>query len=427
MTRTATLRPTGEARITMYDVGFGDCFLLTVPYRGERARQVLIDCGSHQASTAHLTRVAEQVRADCGGKLDAIVVTHRHKDHLSAFGKEAPAKVFAGLAPDLAVQPWTEDPQADAQAEGPKKSGAPHLSVGAHLLGLAQAQEFAAELVTRLKSGSPQLHGASGRVQADLAAIAELSIANKQAITWLASVPKDREYLFAGAVAEKLGALLPGVGVRVLGPPTLRQTQDIRHEARSGGVEFWKLQQALAAAAGREAPTTDEGSPLFPAAPTVDPALASPQDRGAIERLHRVQLDNVQWIVRSLDEALNNTSLILLFTVGRHRLLFAGDAQVENWAYALSREDLVEGLQETSVYKVGHHGSGNATPRTMWGRLHDKRPARATLQSLLSTEGGAYPGVPAKSLLTALAKQSEVHSTVSLRTEGKLSETLVLK
>ena len=36
-------------------------------------------------------------------------------------------------------------------------------------------------------------------------------------------------------------------------------------------------------------------------------------------------------IVRILDDALNNTSVILLFEVGGKRLLFPGDAQIENW------------------------------------------------------------------------------------------------
>ena len=63
----------------------------------------------------------------------------------------------------------------------------------------------------------------------------------------------------------------------------------------------------------------------------------------------------------SVDDALNSTSLILLFTVGDTKLLFPGDAQIENWQYALKLSDrseqIVKKLETVDVYKVGHHGS----------------------------------------------------------------------
>ena len=39
--------------------------------------------------------------------------------------------------------------------------------------------------------------------------------------------------------------------------------------------------------------------------------------------------------MRTLDDQMNNTSLILLFEVFGKKLLFPGDAQIENWSYAL--------------------------------------------------------------------------------------------
>lgn len=421
--------PTGEARITMYDVGFGDCFLLTLPYTGGPAKQVLIDCGAHQADEDHMLQVAQKVAEDCGGKLDAIVATHRHKDHISAFGMDGPAEVFAGLTPDLVVQPWTEDPQAEETAEGPVADGAMHLSVAEHLGGLAEAQEFAAALVARLEQTGQPLLAASEDVQRNLATIASLNIRNKAAISWLASESRDREYVYAGCQAQKLSALLPGVSVRVLGPPTLRQTQQIRHEATSGGAEFWKLQKAVVQDMHYGAAGGDAEGRLFPHAATLDPAQATPQDRWTIDRLKRVQADNVQWIVRSLDDALNNTSVILLFEVGQHRLLFAGDAQVENWSYALSQEELLRGLETTTLYKVGHHGSGNATPKTLWNLLAGTpRPdGTGPLLSVLSTEENVYNNVPRTSLMAALAKESDLHSSVEMRKQGRPSETYTLK
>ena len=65
---------------------------------------------------------------------------------------------------------------------------------------------------------------------------------------------------------------------------------------------------------------------------------------------------------------MNNTSVILLFEVGA-RPLFPGDAQVENWSYALEDAPDHEAtralLADVDLYKVGHHGSLNATPKKL--------------------------------------------------------------
>ena len=73
-----------------------------------------------------------------------------------------------------------------------------------------------------------------------------------------------------------------------------------------------------------------------------------------------------------LDNKTNNTSLVLAFElIDTHRVfLFAADAQVGNWLswektnWKLKTGDVVTGpdlLARTVYYKVGHHGSQNAT------------------------------------------------------------------
>ena len=110
-------------------------------------------------------------------------------------------------------------------------------------------------------------------------------------------------------------------------------------------------------------------------------------------------------MVRILDDVLNNTSLILLFKVGSQKLLFPGDAQWENWSYALKQPGIKELLEGATLYKVGHHGSRNATPKSLWKLIDGPR-----LQSVMSTKperhGHAkdHTEVPRTSLVEELKK-----------------------
>lgn len=90
----------------------------------------------------------------------------------------------------------------------------------------------------------------------------------------------------------------------------------------------------------------------------------------------RIETDwllSAQQLVEELDSITNNTSLVLAFeltdTTPHKVLLFVGDAQVGNWMSWQHLDDSGPGekididdlLTRTVFYKVGHHGSRNAT------------------------------------------------------------------
>src|SRR5713101_4074434 len=107
--------------IRMYNVGFGDCFLLTFHY-ATKLRYMLIDYGSTAAPKGvrggYMAEVAKDIKSRCNGKLDVLVETHRHRDHISGFTTNgvATGKIIASLEPDYVIQPWTEDPDAKPDA-----------------------------------------------------------------------------------------------------------------------------------------------------------------------------------------------------------------------------------------------------------------------------------------------------------------------
>ena len=137
--------------------------------------------------------------------------------------------------------------------------------------------------------------------------------------------------------------------------------------------------------------------------------------------------EEVLAIVRSLDKVLNNTSLILLFEIGDTRLLFPGDAQLENWMFALRECDEAEKIRErlagAEFYKVGHHGSLNATPKTLWNGFSHRsaKPAPDRLATMVSTLSGkhgcekTHTEVPRKTLIDELERMSDLHNTQDLK------------
>jgi hypothetical protein len=99
-----------QVRVRMYRVGFGDCFLLTFPRLGTPFH-MLIDCGvlaGAKDAVARMTAAARDIRAATAGRIDVLVVTHRHRDHLSGFTQAR--RVFEKIHIAQLWLGWTEDP-----------------------------------------------------------------------------------------------------------------------------------------------------------------------------------------------------------------------------------------------------------------------------------------------------------------------------
>lgn len=412
-----TEKPTGVA-VRAYQVGFGDCFLLSFSY-ASGDRHVLIDFGSmalpEGAAKGHMLQVANAIKRDCGGDLAVIVATHRHADHISGFATNAkgtaPGNVIASCQPKLVVQPWTENPKAPVDAVEAKAAAAFAATLD-NMHTVARAARDTARALRR---------AASPKVLDELAYLGRDNIKNKSAVENLMTMAQNR-YVKSGSRLPT-AKLLPGVTVHVLGPPSLKQSDAIRVQRREEADEFWHLQALSGTQHGAN------GASLFPDLVTRTPVCA----RWFRDRLRALRADAMLSIVRILDKQMNNTSLILLFEVNGKLLLFPGDAQIENWQYALAQEKWQRKLRDVSMYKVGHHGSLNATPKSLWKQFGRKGAAnqKGRLQSLLSTLEGVHgheesgTEVPRSKLVKALRRETDLTSTQSYE-PTELRRTFVL-
>jgi hypothetical protein len=421
-----------KLEIRAFNVGFGDCFLLTWLYPRDVQKHVLIDFGSTSppADDPDLMKVAQQIDEACGGVLHAVVATHRHKDHISGFRPNkkgnAPGNIIrkcADAGKALIVQPWTEDPKAATGFKGGKKkkkatNKSLYLEQLEHMHAFAAAVEretrklaemdmdtvvgepmHRAETIgTEREPGDDEVEEkrrdtvatdiagttASKSLVSKLAFIGEDNTKNVEAVKNLMEMGSKRKYVSFGDKSG-LEAVLPGVKVHVLGPPTIDQYDAVQKQRSSDPDEFWQLRRTLwesrrsfwkMQAANAERTVRKALRPLFDRKHVASSIPRS--SRWFVRRLRGARAKQLLELVLVMDEAMNNTSVILLFEVGGKKLLFPGDAQIENWEYALEnpdekeRERIRKLLAEVDLYKVGHHGSRNATPKTLWNLFKKK-------------------------------------------------------
>jgi beta-lactamase superfamily II metal-dependent hydrolase len=420
------MKQPSDVTVRLYNVGFGDCILLTFDYPESRTRpqrHMLIDCGSTKAANGvALLDVVNDIQARVD-QLDVLVVTHRHADHLSAFGAQATGSILEKLQPKVVLRPWVDDPTTAGNADEP------HL---AFVRSLQLAQNFANQLEAAIMTARAESRGRTP----DLLAAAAGQGSNAAAKTRIDRISSagDAHYVSASLRPLKLRQL-PGVTLNILGPPTYKQLPTDRREATNYKDQYWLrqvsfLQDALSIAGL----TSKQAKIAARAALDADDAddIIGPQ-RWLIARMQERHEQSLSRIVEGIDKALNNTSIILLVQAGTRKLLLPGDAQGENWSWALEyapepqRRAWKKLLSNIDLYKVGHHGSRNATPKALYELWVNQQ---RSLVSVMSTLPGKFPGtpgsgteVPRKTLIAALHKVGQLERTDSLRKRVSLAVT----
>ena len=376
-------RPPGmrSVRVRMYRHGLGDCFLVTFTSAGSPVH-VLIDCGvlkGTENSQAQMTLVAENIRETTNGRVDLLVVTHEHWDHVSGFLQAE--SVFANVSVGEVWLAWTENPSDELANELRKRKAKAAKAVAA----AAERLEVSGQESLRMTGkGLAALLDFGG----DLGADARATTAG--ALDWAKAKPQvPPRYLNPGDLTEVPD--VDDVRVYVLGPPHDRRLIK-RSDPSTKHSEVYELAGDLSSDLGFLAATDAlDDARSVPDKQPFDESFRLSDSEGARDPFfkERYSAPGDDWrtieddwlgvagrVALQLDSDTNNTSLVLAFELpDRSVLLFPGDAQVGNW---LSWEPLEwtvresgakrvvtsrELLARTVLYKVGHHGSHNATLR----------------------------------------------------------------
>ena len=220
--------------IRTYQVGFGDCFLVSFSYGPKSEKHILVDFGStgfpKRVPKSRMMDIAHDIKKRTNGKLHAVVATHRHRDHISGFATakgKGTGDVIRSLKPALVVQPWTEDPKLGPKATGPAGGKDRVKKLGAGTL----KQIAALGLMHEVAQQTLAARNLPRDVRREVQFLGESNIQNWSAVDNLATMAKN-SYVFCGSKSG-LEKVLPGVKVSVLGPPTLKQTGTIKKQRSS--------------------------------------------------------------------------------------------------------------------------------------------------------------------------------------------------
>ncbi len=369
-----------DATVRMYNVGFGDCFLVQIPTE-DGVRRLLFDCGTHSAGPGPrpmsevVANVIEDVTDKNGNaRIDIVVGTHRHADHVSGFA----SKLWRDVEVGEVWMPWTEDyndPEARKILERQSR---------------AAARLYAA-LVARAALGAPN---AQERIAS---ALAENALTNAPAMATLHHGFKGeptRRYLPDTQNSRHLATpLLPGVRVHVLGPS--RVANVIRDMDPPTGAAYLHV-ASLDDAALVEPFQAKWSVPAEQFAAAFAHIALDKRDRTYLKGMGDVDLFG---IAVALEKSVNGTSLVLGLEIDDAVMLFPGDAQWGTWKTILDDPDASALLARTTFWKIGHHGSHNATPRAFVdGLQHDVE--RWSMVS--TTHVKQWPEIPKPDLIEAV-------------------------
>jgi hypothetical protein len=380
-----------SCKIRMYTMGTGDCFLLSFFSDEDTVNpqfKLMIDCGVIRISETKMEDYAKDIVTSTNGKIDALLITHEHQDHVLGF--ERAEKIFTDSSKfeiDELWLPWTEnitDPLVDTwnQEYGKKKKA------------LAKATEIfkeslknsifndsfkgvknganKIELKKSIFNGLSEMTALNGQPSNEyVGSLKGFDIAKKK-------IKKNSvRYLEPGTVLEKLDNL-ENIRIFILGPPKLWKSVST---LEGKGEEVYKHNKALEHLRGISSLPFEEGSDSSPFDEKY--VCQNLEDCDCINNVTKQYLNgdirrriDFDWLTSTANLAMrvttgiNNLSAVLAieFIDSGKIMLFPGDAEFGSWqswhtitwpiwsrTQNFQKVTTAELLNRTIFYKVAHH------------------------------------------------------------------------
>ncbi len=369
-----------DVTIRMYRLNeLGDCFFLRF-VDGEKSCNMLVDCGSFRnskKSIARLTEIVTDIKSNLQGEnLDVVVGTHQHNDHVNGF--HHCRELFQRIGINDVWLSWLDNP-SDKLAK-------------------STAEEFSnlrKSLTEAMRLRSKKLKLGADRKAADfefLEASAILAAGTapfvpQDAIDTLKKLGKrEPQFLLPGTTVSLPNIALSKLRLHVLGPPRNReQLHDITpgegesydKHLQAAGKSSRRLLEALKISLGnnqregRDYPFNKRYKVIRPSKQKGNESVYTlyRNRENTWRKIDTDWMEGLDSLALYMDSYTNNSSLAFAIECVESGkvLLFPADAQTGNWLSwrslkwsdaSLKTDDL---LKRTMIYKVGHHGSHNAT------------------------------------------------------------------
>jgi len=349
--------------VRAYNVLFGDCILVSWD-EDDRRHHAWVDFGNfHNDRNDVFDVVYRDVLARTGGRLDLLLVTHRHLDHLEGFHS-----LRRRLRDDFRVdRVWHAHVRRDAD----------------DLFRLAD-RKLAGLLPAELRAGPGS--GDVGRIYAN-----NLFLSTKDRMDDIVDLFPDGSVfpIHRSLDLAAAGALPPGM--RRMRIDVLAPEEDSRRYLVPL-AEHLAARRALDGYFGDWAPAAPRSVPPGPVGASVltaDVAADAPPEflrLADFARLRRLLRGGGMDLLAAVDRTRNNTSIVSRWTYEDVTLLLTGDAELGSW-------DIIRGNGanlSSTLLKVGHHGSINASPGWSFAQVFPSR--RSSNAVILSTEPTRFTG-----------------------------------
>jgi beta-lactamase superfamily II metal-dependent hydrolase len=389
--------PQSGVTVRMYNPGFGDCFLLAFSADDNSGRYMLIDCGVHHQfpdREKKIRKVVEDIAKATANHLHIVAATHEHTDHL--YGFKYGSDIFDKIDIDELWLAWTENPNDSLARQLKEEYGLRIRALNAAVKTIGAINKPLEVTLKKVLDFEFQdaLAASAGGNAAQLEYLREKS--KKKLL-------QADDYRRPGEKPISIPGVR-GIKVYILGPPRnkdlikkLEKKSELYPEL-TFLTELDSFAVTLLALAGEKLSDVEEHT-LENSLPFDEPYIIDrdtagahskygsffrgsygfTQKKGHAAEWRRIENDWINMAERlalSINGKTNNTSLVFAIEISGGQqpkvLLFAADAQVGNW---LSWEELSWPMQEggeetikiehllrrTVLYKVGHHGSRNAT------------------------------------------------------------------